>query len=446
MAKNREPRNISNLQSPVSPLMAQASVELKSAAPPHSPARGGNFWRGILDTLTVPVLAIFSALVVSGFIIAFTDPVVLVQLPNFVSHPLDVIRQVLGIVFVAYGALFQGAFGDWGTILSGFQTWIGTGNAQALLKALRDPSESLVAATPYIFTGLSVAVGFKGGLFNIGAEGQLFAGALAASAAGYYITGLPWFIHLPLALVIAFAAGAFWGGIAGYLKAVRGVSEVINTIMLNYIIFLLADWLVGPNGPMRAKGGAPRSPEILPTAYLPPLLSEPIRLHWGFILAIGAVLFVYWFLWKTTIGFEIRTVGANPTAAKYAGIAVGRIMIVTMGLAGGLAGLGGGNELLGLNHYFAGAFSPGYGFDAIALALLGKSNPFGVLAAALLFGALRNGATRMQSVAGVPIDIISVMQALIIAFIAAPEIVRWIYRLRQPSQKENEVFARGWGG
>ena len=141
----------------------------------------------------------------------------------------------------------------------------------------------------------------------------------------------------------------------------------------------------------------------------------------------------------------IRTVGASPTAAKYAGISVGKIFVLTMSLSGGLAGLAGTNELLGLNRYFAASFSPGYGFDAIALALLGRSNPFGVLAAALLFGALRNGATRMQSIAGVPVDIISVMQALIIAFIAAPEIVRWIYRLRKPAQEDRAVFARGWG-
>jgi simple sugar transport system permease protein len=215
--------------------------------------------------------------------------------------------------------------------------------------------------------------------------------------------------------------------------------------MLNYIIFLFAAWVIGPNGPMNAGGGAPRSPGILESAKLPQFLPNPVRLHWGFLLAIAAVFFVYWLLWKTTIGFEIRTVGASPTAAKYAGIAVGKIFVLTMGLSGGLAGLGGANELLGLNHYFAAAFSPGYGFDAIALALLGKSNPFGVLAAALLFGALRNGATRMQSIAGVPVDIISVMQALIIAFIAAPEIVRWLYRLKTPVQKDTEVFARGWG-
>jgi ABC-type uncharacterized transport system permease subunit len=427
--------------------MAQATATPKPVAQPTpaAPQPRGDFWRGILRSLTIPVLAVFTALIVSGLIIAFTDTDVLALVPGFWTHPFDLLGTIWRSIITAYAALFEGAFGNWGEIGRGFQVWTATGNGTELLKALRDPSESLVAATPYIFTGLSVAVGFKGGLFNIGAEGQLFAGAIASAYVGYAVTGLPWFIHLPLALLAGFAAGAVWAGIAGFLKATRGVNEVINTIMLNYIMFLLADYLVGPNGPMRALGGAPRSPEILPSAHLPQLLPDPVRLHWGFFLAIAAVIFLNWFLTKTTLGFEIRTVGASPTAAKYAGISVGKIFILTMGLAGGLAGLGGANELLGLNHFMAAAFSPGYGFDAIALALLGKSNPFGVLAAALLFGALRSGATRMQSVAGVPIDIVSVMQALIIAFIAAPEIIRWIYRLRVPAQKETEVFARGWG-
>jgi simple sugar transport system permease protein len=424
--------------------MAEATAKSISK-PVKAPAPVGA-WRDILNTLTIPVLSIFTALIVSGFIIAFTAPEVLTLLPNFWEHPLDLIATMWHTVTTAYAALLQGAFGDWGAILRGVQTWVATGNETDFLRAARDPFESLVAATPYIFAGLAVAVGFKGGLFNIGGEGQLFAGAIGSAWVGINISGLPWFIHLPLALGAGLLAGAIWGGIAGFLKATRGVNEVINTIMLNYIMFLFTDFLLSERGPMRGSAGAPRTPEIYPSAYLPHLLPDPVRFHWGFFIALGAVFFIYWFLWKTTIGFEIRTVGASPTAAKYAGIAVGRIFVLTMALSGSLAGMAGANELLGLNHYMVAAFSPGYGFDAIALALLGKSNPFGVLAAALLFGTLRNGATRMQSIASVPVDIISVMQALIIAFIAAPEIVRWIYRLRAPAQKEREVFARGWGG
>ncbi len=424
--------------------MAEAAA---TANPKNSSAPAPNSFnlRRLLDAITIPALSILTAFLLSGFVIAFTSPEVLALLPQFWQHPVELLTTMLKTVLTAYAALLQGAFGDWGAIWQGFQVWLTTGNATELLRALRDPFESLVAATPYIYTGLAVAVGFKGGLFNIGVEGQLFAGAIASAWVGFNIEGLPWFLHLPLALIAGILAGAVWAGIAGVLKATRGVNEVINTIMLNYIMFLFTDWLLSDGGPMRGNAGAPRTPEIYPSAYLPRVLPDPVRFHWGFFLAIGAVFFVYWLLWKTTVGFEIRTVGASPTAAKYAGIAVGKIFVLAMGLSGGLAGLAGANELLGLNHYMVAAFSPGYGFDAIALALLGKSNPFGVLAAALLFGALRNGATRMQSLATVPVDIISVMQALIIAFIAAPEIVRWLYRLKRPAQHEQEVFARGWG-
>jgi ABC-type uncharacterized transport system permease subunit len=428
--------------------MAEATVETKAATPQLEPEAGLHISgiRRVIDAITVPFLAVFTALVISGLIIAFSDTKVLAALSHAPQNPLGLLGAIWNAVTVAYLALLEGAFGNPGDIAAGLQTWLTSGSATDLLKALRDPSESLVAATPYIFAGLSVAVGFKAGLFNIGAEGQIFAGAIASAYVGYAFTGLPWFIHLPLALIVGMLAGAIWGAIPGFLKAKTGAHEVINTIMMNYIMFNFADWLVGPNGPMRAKGGAPRSPEILSSAYLPAFLPAPVRLHWGFFLAIGVAVFVYWFLWKTTLGFELRTVGASPSAAKYAGMNITRNFVSAMALAGGLAGLGGANELLGLNHYFAAAFSPGYGFDAIALALLGKSNPLGVVLSALLFGILRNGATRMQSIASVPVDIISVVQALIIAFIAAPAIVRWIYRVRAARVTEREVFTRGWGG
>ena len=428
--------------------MAQATPEQKTTVPQASPGNSprGTIWRRVLDTIAVPALAVFTALVISGLIIAFSDDAVLQLLPNALQNPLGLLGAIWNAVSVAYLALLQGAFGNPSAIAAGIQQWTTTGNTTELLKALRDPSESLVAATPYIFAGLSVAVGFKAGLFNIGAEGQVYAGALASAFVGYTFTGLPWFILLPFAIAAGALAGAIWAAIPGYLKAKTGAHEVINTIMMNYIMFNLADWLVGPGGPMRAKGGAPRSPEIAPAAHLPTLLPDPVRLHWGFFLALAVALFVYWFLWKTTLGFELRTVGASPNAAKYAGMNITRNFVMAMALAGGLAGMGGANELLGLNHFFTASFSPGYGFDAIALALLGKSHPLGVVLAALLFGVLRNGATRMQSVANIPVDIISVVQALIIAFIAAPAIVRWIYRIRAPRVAEREVFTRGWGG
>jgi len=299
-----------------------------------------------------------------------------------------------------------------------------------------------VTATPYIFAGLAVALGFRGGLFNIGAEGQFYVGALGSCYIGYSITTLPWFIHLPLALLGGALAGAIWGAIPGYLKAKFGAHEVVTTIMMNYVAMLLTSWLL--EGPMKASGYRPVTPTIQTTAELPRFFPDPLRFNWGFFLGLAAAAFVYWFLFKTTLGFEIRAVGSNPDAAKYAGMSVVKNFVLVMALSGALAGLAGSAVVLGPDLWIGEGFSGGYGFDSIALALLGNSHPVGVVLAALLFGILRFGATSMQSLAGIPIDIISVIQSLIIIFVAAPEIIRWLYRLRN-IRVEQTVLTRGWG-
>ncbi len=298
-------------------------------------------------------------------------------------------------------------------------------------------------ATPYILAGLAVALGFRGGLFNIGAEGQLFVGGLASVYVGYSISNLPWFLHLPLALLAGMLAGAIWGAIPGLLKARTGAHEVINTIMMNYVAFRLTDYMLH-GGPMTGEGGLPITPLIRPSAYLPALLPRPVRLHAGFFMALAMAALVYWFLWKTTRGFEIRMVGANPRAARYSGVRVTRTIVLTMALSGALAGLAGANQILGLDHKLVSAFSTGYGFDSIALALLGNSHPAGVVLASLLFGFLRGGAARMQSMAGVPVEIIRVVQGMVIVFIAAPEIIRRLYRLKADRGKALSVL-KGWG-
>jgi simple sugar transport system permease protein len=349
---------------------------------------------------------------------------------------------------VAYTALFEGSFGSPARIIGGISAYAQTGDDTQLLRGIRPLMESLRITTPYIFTGLAVALGFRCGLFNIGAEGQYFMGGLAAVFIGYSVKGLPWIIHLPLAIIAGIIGGAIWSGIAGYLKAQTGAHEVINTIMLNYIAFRLADFLLQVGGPMARPGdNRPVSPEILPTAYLPQFFpnSASLRTNSGIFLAIAAVFFVHWLLFKTTLGFEIRTVGANPRAALTAGINVRRNIIVAMGISGGLAGLAGVHDILGVTRYMPNAFFSGYGFDAIAIALMGKSHPVGVMLAALLFGFLRAGAQQMQGVAQVPIDIISVLQGLIIIFIAAPALVRYIYRIRDDEDSQEAIFTRGWG-
>lgn len=415
---------------------------------PQEEAKRGFFERlfvreGFLQSTLVPVLAVFTAMVIGAFIIAFSDPDVLSAWGNVFRDPLGAVSATFLSVWDAYSALFQGAFGSPVRMIRGFQEWLQTGETRGLLEAFRPIGESLVTSTPYIFAGLGVALGFRGGLFNIGAEGQLFVAGLASVYIGYSITGLPWIVHLPLALTAGVLAGGIWGAIPGLLKAKTGAHEVINTIMMNYIAFRLTDFLL-QDGPMTREDGLPISPEVEPSAYLPALFPRPMRLHVGFFLALAVAALVYWFLWKTTKGFEIRMAGASPRAAKYAGVGLTATVVLTMALSGALAGLAGTNQVLGLDHRLVRQFSTGYGFDAIALALLGNSHPLGVVLSSLLFGFLRAGAPRMQSVASVPREMIRIVQGLVILFVAAPEIVRTIYGIKE-KVGEKLTIRQGWG-
>ena len=366
--------------------------------PPAVPSR----WQG-LSAIAIPFLAVFTAMVVGGLII----------------------WSVGGNPFDAYGGMIEGSFGS--------------------LQAL---SETTVWASPYIFAGLAVAIAFKAGLFNIGVEGQLTLGAVAAAGVGYGLPALlkqdiPSYIHLPLTIGAGVLAGGIWAAIPGWLKARFGGHEVINTIMMNYIALNLTSFLL--NGPMKDPNPAnvsARTPEIAQSARLTPLFAD-YRLHWGFILALGIAVLLWWVLWKTNLGFEIRTAGTNPDAAKYAGINVQRTIILAMLFSGMLAGLAGAIEVSALNFRHELGFSSGYGFDAIAIALLGKTHPLGVVIASILFGAMRNGATRMQFLTQIPTDIISVIQALILLFVAADAIIRFIYRIR--SKDGRAAMTRGWG-
>jgi general nucleoside transport system permease protein len=349
-----------------------------------------------LYSIGVPLLAVVTALVLGGVVIVVTG----------------------GDVLKAYQGLWEGSLGRPTSI-----------------------SDTLVWATPYIFGGLAVALAFKAGLFNIGVEGQIALGSLASVYVGYALTGVPFPFHALLALVAGTLAGAIWGGIPGFLKARTGAHEVIVTIMLNYIALQMTSFLV--SGPMKDPNpliANAQTPKILQSARLPPLLPDPqYRVHWGFAIAIAAAIGIWWLLNKTTLGFEIRTIGANTQAARYAGIAVGRTMVVAMAISGGLAGLAGSLEVIGLNFYHSAGFSVGYGFDSIAVALLGRGDPIGVIPSALLFGALRAGSSRMQFLSQIPIDIINVIQALVLIFVAAPSLIRWLYHLRVPRAAEGEA-------
>lgn len=418
----------------------------QTAEAPGEPERTGLrrilIRKGALQSALLPILAVLTALVIGAVIIAVSSPDVLAAWGQVLQNPLGALSTTWVTVRDAYIALFEGSFGSPARIIQAIGTLRETGESRELLDALRPFSESLVISAPYIFAGLAVALGFRGGLFNIGAEGQLFVGGLASAYVGYSISGLAWYVHLPLALLAGMLAGAIWGAIPGLLKARTGAHEVINTIMMNYVAFRLTDHLL--QGPMARPDGLPITPEVRPSVYLPALLPRPVRLHVGFFLALAVAALVYWFLWKTTRGFEIRVAGANPRAARYAGVRITRTIVLTMALSGALAGLAGTNQVLGVDHRMVRAFSTGYGFDSIALALLGNSHPLGVVLSSLLFGFLRGGAARMQSVASVPVEIIRIVQAMVIIFVAAPAIIRGIYRLRV-AREEEPLLVRGWG-
>jgi ABC-type uncharacterized transport system permease subunit len=351
-----------------------------------------NVWRAI----AVQVVAVLLAVLIGAIILLVSG-----------ANPLQ-----------AYAALLRGSFGS----------------ATAF-------GRTLEKATPLIFSGLAVAFAFKAGMFNIGAQGQLLLGAITAAFLGFAIHGLPAFIHMPLALIGGALAGGLYGVIPGALKAYRGAHEVITTIMLNYIAINITDYL--SDGPWKDPSPGnivARTPVIEPSAVIGKLGHIPI----GFIIAIVVAFIIWWLLQKTTVGFEIRMVGLNPSAARYAGVKVARTLILTMVISAVLAGIGGAIETQGVVGRFQPGFNTGLGFDGITVAMLGKTHPFGTIPAALLVGAMKAGSSEMQFASGVPKEITDVIQALILFFVAADVIVRTLLRMRVAGGEEVKL-STGWG-
>lgn len=350
------------------------------------------FWREI----SVPLVAIVLALLIGAIILLISG-----------ANPIE-----------AYAALFRGAFGS----------------PEAIQRTLEK-------STPLIFSGLAVAFAFKGGLFNIGAQGQLILGAIVAAWVGFSITGLPPFIHAPLALLAGGVAGALYGAIPGALKAYTGAHEVITTIMLNFVAINLTDYLAdGPWKDPTPSNIVARTPPILPSAELPLISYVPL----GFIIAVLTAIVVWWLLYRTTLGYEVRTVGLSSSAARYAGINVARLIVLTMAISGLLAGFGGAVETQGIVGRFQPGFNVGLGFDGITVALLGKTSPFGVIPAAIVLGAMRAGESQMQFSAGVAAEITDVITAFILFFVAADVIVKTILR-QQDSDDDKVKLSTGWG-
>lgn len=290
-------------------------------------------------------------------------------------------------------------------------------------------SETLTSSIPLVMSGLGIGLAFRAGLFNIGAEGQIVIGGLAAVIVSFAITGLPFYLHLPLVLTVGMIAGAVYAGLAGFLRAATGAHEVISTIMLNLIAFRMLDYVLRQPFIQKEGRSDPISKAVLETAELPRLLTfiDPnLRVHAGLMIMLVSVALIYWLLFRSKLGFAFRVSGENPDAAKYAGIRAGLTIVLAMAIAGGLAGLAGATQVTGVLGRASPGFSAGIGFDAIAVALLGRSHPVGILLAGLLFGALEAGGRQMQVDAGVSIDLIGIVQALIIVFVAAPLLVKQI--------------------
>jgi ABC-type uncharacterized transport system permease subunit len=356
------------------------------------------FWRRVLRLVAVPAVAVAGALVVGALIII---------LSSLASGELDLLLPLQ-----AYANLFEGAFGS-----------------------LRGVLFSIVSATPLILGGMAVGLGFKAGLFNIGAQGQFLMGALGSAAVGAWVAGAPGLIAIPAAILAGAILGAAWGFIPGALKAWTGAHEVVTTIMLNFIAGALIGYLI--TGPLEAAGFSFSRTGPLGNSALPTFFGTSI--HLGVFIAFALVPVIWWLLWRSTLGFEIRTVGANPDAARYAGMHPALITILTMSLCGMLAGLAGAGQILGISHFMNASYGTSIGFDSISVALLGRAHPLGITLAALLFGAMRAGSGLMQIQAGIPVEIIDVIQATILLFLAADIVIRRALRLRAPSAEPDEL-------
>ena len=423
---------------------AAAGSATSSTPPDRGPLRGLD--RALWDAISqgsptvVTILAIFLALVLGGLLIAFSDPTVLHAWSTFFSHPGAAISAAWQSVASAYSAMFEGAIFNPHTISAAFHG----GSVGAIFYPL---SETASQATPLVLTGLSVALAFRAGLFNIGAASQWIGGAIVTTYLGFAIS-LPVVLHAIVCLIGGFAGGAIMGWVVGALKARTGAHEVIVTIMLNYVMYDLLNYLLGTPKALQQPGQANLiSPNIHAAAQLPHVGGPPPQVGVGFLIALAAAAAMWWLLARSTTGFEFRTVGANPSAARSAGMSVLRVWVLAMLLAGGLAGLSGAVTIQG-TFYNLNTLSYGtYGITGITVALLGRARPLGVVLAALLFGALDTGGTVMQAATSVPVDITEVLQGLIVLFVAAPLFIRAVFRLRAARTGGGmEAVAKGWNG
>ena len=387
------------------------------------------FLLSIRRVTLLPTLSFIFAFFIGGIIIVISDPIIMAQL----NSPGKFLTSAAARIGNSYLAIFQGSIYD-----------VNLARESGVVRGFYPLSETIVTSIPLIFAGLAVALAFRSGLFNIGAQGQFIFGAIGASYVGFNFE-LPPLIHVPLVLFVGMLFGGIFGGIVGLLKAKTGAHEVIVTIMLNYVAALFILWLLKTSIFLRPERFDPIAPDVNPSARLPKLLGADLRLHLGIFIALAVTYFVWWLLNRSTLGYKFRAVGANASAAKTAGISVPLVTTVTMFICGGLAGLGGAVHLIGTEYALTAGVAGSIGFDAITVALLGQATPIGTLFGALLFGALQTGGRTLLSNTGTPSEIIQVIQALIVLFIAAPALLKRVFRLKK-SVESKSMAAKGWNG
>ena len=407
------------------------------ATPPGEPAgptraaRVADLLRrlGEANALVVTVCAIFFALVVGAVLILCTTPAVLQAWGNIGHDPGHAFGQSWSTVASAYSALLEGS--------------IFNPHAQGLTQSLQPISETLVAATPLILAGLGVGLGFSTGVFNIGGQGQLIAGAVAALFVGTEVKA-PIGIHIPLVILAGALGGAVAGFIPGILKATTGAHEVITTIMLNYIFLDLLEWLLTIS-PFQQPGQSNAISKTLPaTARMPHLFGSGLRVNLSLILALVLAIFVWWLMERSRLGFSFKVIGLNPDAGRTAGMDARVITVLVLTISGALVGLAGTATLSGTDFFLSTGYGGNTGFNAITVALLGRNSPGGIVLGSLLFAALISGGRNMQAVTSIPIDLTTVIQAVIVFMVATPALVREVFRLREARGGGARIATKGW--
>jgi len=394
---------------------------------------------GEANAAVVTVLAIFSALVLGAILILVTTPAVLHAWGHLFSAPGPAFAISFHTVANAYSAMFEGAIFSPSAVGHAFST------GKGWTTVFTPISETLVSATPLILAGVGVAIGFSTGVFNIGAQGQLIGGALAALYVGFELH-LPIWIHLPLVIVAGAVGGGAVGFVPGILKAKTGAHEVITTIMMNYIILDLLVYLLTTQ-PFQQPGQTNSISRNMPvSAQLPHLFGSGLRVNGGFLVAVAVVIAATWFTRRSTVGFSFRVIGLNPDAGKTAGMDVKKTTVLVLTLSGALAGLAGMATLSGTDFFLSSGYGGSIGFYAITVALLGRNRPIGVFLGSLLFAALITGGRNMQASTGIPIDLTTVIQALIVFMVATPALVREVFRLKDSGGTQGYVLSKGWGG